>query len=669
MSRRLLSTCLPHLRRAALNDSGAGLTDGQLLGEFVRDRDEAAFAALVKRHATMVYGVCQRLIGDVHMAEDAFQAAFLVLARRAESVRPREQVGNWLYGVAYRTALRARGQLARIRSNEKQVPSMPHPEVSPAAVWHDVQPLLDEELLRLPDKLRLPFVLCDLEGRSQRDVARQCGLPLATLANRLAAARRQLAERLGKRGVALSGGALAVAVTANATKAAAPPLLVAAAARLGAGALACNIPAQVVHLSEGVIKVMFVNKLRLTACCALVSLALAGGGFKMATLTAAESDEKVPTKAPTASNSNPKASKLDDREYLKRVCLNFRGGPPTGIEIQFFVADVDQNKRAKVVEWLIEEKDKKEANERADKQARVMMLLKWRKLMPDATADLDGQTNRLIEAVWTDYSNAFGNKDDRALLLRRIYLDLTGTVPTPEQVKEFTDRKWPDALNKLIERLASDDGPKSSFVRWLAKGDEKADSDDAFLSRVCIDARGTAPTMIEREYFKNDASANKREKLLDLFLKDPALNKKLGADWKRKMLADTDLKRASAEYQRALNEKYRLLVLEANSSWLEKLAREAHTIALPDRLTALLDQLLKEKRSDEQVLEALTTAALGRLPAESEKKLVLASIAQQKDKSAAWCTTLKALLDTAEAKQHAAELSPHSESKEKLDKK
>ena len=185
MSSRPLLNCLPQLRRATLIHDGGGLTDGQLLGEFIRSRDEAAFACLVKRHAPMVFGVCRRIVGDSHIAEDAFQAVFLVLARRATIVRPREQVGNWLFGVAYRTALKARTELARRRSKEKQVLAMPHTEVMPPEIWHDVQAVLDEELARLPDKLRLAVVLCDLEGRPQREVARQLRLPPTTLANRV----------------------------------------------------------------------------------------------------------------------------------------------------------------------------------------------------------------------------------------------------------------------------------------------------------------------------------------------------------------------------------------------------------------------------------------------------------------------------------------------------
>jgi RNA polymerase sigma-70 factor (ECF subfamily) len=150
---------LPGLRRAVLLENGGGLSDGQLLEGFVRQRDEAAFEALVRRHGPMVLGVCRRVIGHESDAEDAFQAAFLVLVRRAASIVPREKVGNWLYGVAYRTALEARKTMLRRRNKEKPLHDVLDPE-TPSNAGQDLAELLDRELSRLPDKYRLPLVLC-----------------------------------------------------------------------------------------------------------------------------------------------------------------------------------------------------------------------------------------------------------------------------------------------------------------------------------------------------------------------------------------------------------------------------------------------------------------------------------------------------------------------------
>src|SRR5262249_55047498 len=166
-----------HLRSLALLRDGAGLTDGHLLEAFLSRRDEAALAALVLRHAPMVWGVCRRVLRNDHDAEDAFQATFLVLIRRAASIACRELLANWLYGVAYQTARKARATAARRRTRERQVLEMPEPQVAPQQVRHDLQSLLDQELSRLPDKYRVPLVLCDLEGKPRRETAQQLGCP------------------------------------------------------------------------------------------------------------------------------------------------------------------------------------------------------------------------------------------------------------------------------------------------------------------------------------------------------------------------------------------------------------------------------------------------------------------------------------------------------------
>jgi hypothetical protein len=145
MAASQMNEVLQHLRRTVLLRDGSGPSDGQLLGCFIEHRDETAFAALVRRHGSMVWGVCRRLLNQ-HDAEDAFQAAFLVLVRKAASIVPRERVGDWLYGVAYRAALQTRRTAARRRSREKQVAEMPEPAVVEHDLWRDLRPLLDQEL-------------------------------------------------------------------------------------------------------------------------------------------------------------------------------------------------------------------------------------------------------------------------------------------------------------------------------------------------------------------------------------------------------------------------------------------------------------------------------------------------------------------------------------------
>src|SRR5438874_1736191 len=165
---------LRRLRRALALADGGALPDGQLLAQFVATRDEAAFAALVRRHGPMVLGACRRLVRHAQDAEDCFQAAFLVLAQRAGAVRGGSLAG-WLYGVAYRVALRCRRGAARRQSRERQVEEMPQPEV-PAPEPQDWRPLLDQELMALPEKYRAAVVLCDLEGKARKEAARLLGV-------------------------------------------------------------------------------------------------------------------------------------------------------------------------------------------------------------------------------------------------------------------------------------------------------------------------------------------------------------------------------------------------------------------------------------------------------------------------------------------------------------
>jgi RNA polymerase sigma factor (sigma-70 family) len=272
---------LERLCRALAPANGAGLSDGQLLARFVAERDEAAFAALVRRHGPMVLGVCRRLLRHEQDAEDCFQAAFLVLAQRAGSVRKRESLASWLYGVAYRVALDAAGSIARRRSRERQVEQMPHPEVAPAEP-QDWRPLLDQELMALPEKYRAAVVLCDLEGRPRKEAARRLGCPEGTLSSRLAQGRSLLAGRLSRRGVAVSGGALAAALAGGAATAAVPAQLVLSTAKVAALVAAgqsAAVGSQAALLMHEFQRGMLMAKLKVGAALVAVAVVLGAGGF------------------------------------------------------------------------------------------------------------------------------------------------------------------------------------------------------------------------------------------------------------------------------------------------------------------------------------------------------------------------------------------------------
>jgi RNA polymerase sigma factor (sigma-70 family) len=222
---------LPHLCRLLARN---GVSDAQLLESFLANHDETAFTALVRRHGPMVLAVCRRLLPNPHDAEDAFQATFLVLVRKAASLRRPQQLGNWLYGVAYRTALKARATAARRRSRERPLVDVPKEGPVAELVWRELRPLLDEELARLPDKYRTPVVLCCLEGVSKREAARQLGWPEGTLSTRLHQARELLRQRLTRRGLTLSSGVVAAALTQSAAPAAVPVSLTTLTAKAAA---------------------------------------------------------------------------------------------------------------------------------------------------------------------------------------------------------------------------------------------------------------------------------------------------------------------------------------------------------------------------------------------------------------------------------------------------
>jgi RNA polymerase sigma factor (sigma-70 family) len=301
---------------------GDSVSDGELLAAFVRRRDADAFAGLVRRHGPMVLGVCRRVLGDQHDAEDAFQAAFLVLARRATAIVPRDRVGNWLYGVAYRTALEARRMAARRRAAEARLKSVARPNER-EAIGSDVSALLDEELSRLPDRLRLPVVLCDLEGRTRRDVAKQLGIPDGTLSNRLAAARGFLAKRLTARGVSLPAATLAIALAEVGP--AVPATLFESTIRAALTTSPELTSAAVATLTQHVVKAMYLSKLKVLMAI-LVMIGGAAGSclfFGDRALTAGPPGPKQPTpvapKAPVADSAELKAVLTKAAEEMKAV--------------------------------------------------------------------------------------------------------------------------------------------------------------------------------------------------------------------------------------------------------------------------------------------------------------------------------------------------------------
>jgi RNA polymerase sigma factor (sigma-70 family) len=274
-----LNKAVEHLCSVLGKPGAAGVTDGDLLTRYVRQRDEAAFEALVRRHGPLVLGVCRRVLHNPHDAEDAFQATFLVLVRKAATLRRPGTVANWLYGVAYRTAQQARRAVLKRRAKEANV--VPRAEAAPDG-WAELRDVLDQELERLPEKYRAVVGLCDLQGATGQEAALHLGLPPGTVASRLARGRARLAKRLTRHGLAIAGAALAGTLSQNAS-AAVPGALVSGtsrAASLFAGGRAVPagmLSARVVALTEGVLRTMLLTKLKVTVAVVLLVCALGAG--------------------------------------------------------------------------------------------------------------------------------------------------------------------------------------------------------------------------------------------------------------------------------------------------------------------------------------------------------------------------------------------------------
>jgi RNA polymerase sigma factor (sigma-70 family) len=289
------------------------LTDGQLLERFLTGRGageaaEAGFTALVDRHGPMVLRVCRQILGDTHDAQDAFQATFLILVRKAGSVRKRDSVASWLHGIARRVARRARSDRFRRRDYERRSAEMSARTESQSADEPECWPELHEELARLPEKYREPLVLCYLEGLTTDEASRRLGCPQGTVLSRLSRARERLRDRLTRRGLPAPAGLMAGGLSADVVPAALSHSVVQSALRLAAGAAATTIvPASVAGLTRGVLRTMILTKLGITAAAVTTVAALAAGagalvlqGPAARTRATQAKDAALPALAPSA---------------------------------------------------------------------------------------------------------------------------------------------------------------------------------------------------------------------------------------------------------------------------------------------------------------------------------------------------------------------------------
>ncbi len=353
---------LRYLRKLVAHHDDQQRSDGQLLDDFIVRRQEAAFATLVTRHGPMVLRVCRRVLGHEQDAEDAFQATFLVLVRGSRAIRKREALADWLHGVAFRTAMKAKRSAARRRRHELHKPDAPAKgpqepfaaasSMCPSAslTWAEVQAVLDEELRKLSEPFRQAFVLCVLEGKTEPEAAALLRCRVGTVSSRLARARQQLQRRLTRRGIHLGALLAALALADNGSKALAATLarttihygILAAA---GAKA-ASQIPAHISALAQGVSAVMYPTSVKVATAVLLTASLLVAGAAVVAQQAAtadpapgqkpaAQTRETMP--AAPAQPTQGKASQVDVRG--KVVDPQGKPVPAARLLFDYFSAD------------------------------------------------------------------------------------------------------------------------------------------------------------------------------------------------------------------------------------------------------------------------------------------------------------------------------------------
>jgi RNA polymerase sigma factor (sigma-70 family) len=340
MAQRVLSAFVQLLRRAAARHARDERADGELLARFVDHGDEAAFEILVHRHGPLVWSICRRFLTRTEEAEDAYQATFLVFLRKAASIRQGGLLSNWLYGVAYRVAFRARANATRRGAREKQGLMMEPAQNSqePAGDW---QPVLHEEVFRLPEKYRRPIVLCYLNGKTSEEAARDLGWPVGTVKGRLSRARDLLRGRLSRRGITLSATGVATTLAAGRLEALAPAIplrSIVSGARGGATGHAAGVSHHALTLSQGVIHAMFLSKCA-AICKGVVLLALIGAasGVSLYFVSAAGPNPAVPAEAlvqtaqpkenpaPATSTAEDRKASMRNLQELALAIVNFEG--------------------------------------------------------------------------------------------------------------------------------------------------------------------------------------------------------------------------------------------------------------------------------------------------------------------------------------------------------
>jgi RNA polymerase sigma factor (sigma-70 family) len=269
-----LTQAMQHIRRMLGMPAGTDLNDRQLLEQFATSKDEAAFTALVQRYGPQVLGVCRRILGNDHDADDAFQATFLVLAAKAGSVGWHESIGSWLYNVAYHIAAKSRRGATRRRQHELRAATMAPKDTASSLDGEGLRAIVDDELQRLPEKYRLPLLLCYLQSQTRDEAARQLGWSEIEVKGRLQRGRDLLRDRLLRRGVATTAALLPATLSQGAIAAIPTALLTTTVQAAVGGAVAAPVAA----LVKGALQTMFWSKMKTRALLTLGAAMVLGLG-------------------------------------------------------------------------------------------------------------------------------------------------------------------------------------------------------------------------------------------------------------------------------------------------------------------------------------------------------------------------------------------------------
>lgn len=319
---------IDHIRRAALRDESIRNSDPELLRAFIERKDELAFETLVRRFGPMVFGVCRRVTRNHQDAEDAFQATFVVLAHKASSIRPMEMVGSWLYGVAYRTSLKARSIAVKRAQREVTVSTFPEPETPCEREQSELFSAIDQELQTLGDRYRLPILLCDLEGKTIQEAMQQLGWPQGTVAGRLFRGRKLLGKRLASRGLAYSSASLALIGSRECVTAGVPIALLTSTVKFsllmstGETLFGEGVSPNVLNLFQGAINMMMISKLKtatVTICVVAILIASGGGLLELQRAEGQQDKPAIQAQNPTINNVEKPEIETGEEDETKKV--------------------------------------------------------------------------------------------------------------------------------------------------------------------------------------------------------------------------------------------------------------------------------------------------------------------------------------------------------------